>query len=204
MMLTGCEQELVNRSTPAMLKLLDEDSAAACANAKPVEAQTSSDDKSLSVAQRLNARLRPGEQLPIDAIASDPSAWFSRVGRVALVATATDSRDRFRMQQALGSNALNTAELAIAARFGPLALAATRDAATVTNKTHKGIDSIALHLGMYLTAMAIGRRFSRTLLTLAGHQSLSQFRMYAESALTTSRLGASSQLRQVMTEMLHG
>ena len=197
--LTVSEQALINRATPDLCQWLDDDARESCArgtkNAEPGSSHEG------SIAERLNRGAASTELAWAEHVRLAPEAWFRRFGAIGLVATAFDGRDRVRLQGALGPDALNTEDLQTAISCGSQAKAAIRDAAAVLNRVHRDISPFVTQLGMYLTAMAVGRRFAQQLELLASDPAVRGLESYVESALTTSRLGASRELRDLAEKM---
>ncbi len=210
--MTPYETEISVRAGLDLVKYLDADSAGSLANAVPVArngelgTQTSGPQPP-SIAERLSkrtvevveVRLDPGFE--IRRLFDNPDLWFYRFGAVALLSTAADVRQRARFQQGLGSRQVTESEMPIVMGMGVTAKAAMSDAATALFATHKNIAHLAYDLGMYATAMAVGRRYEAELIRLSEELQRSDFDQFIQRALHTSRIAACRELRQAGADL---
>lgn len=213
--MTPHEVEISRRAAADLAKYLDADSAGSFTKSVPVASHSqdadpqSSDPESLSIAQRLARRslevveVRLDPAFEISHICENPDLWFYRFGAVALMSTAEDARQRARFQQGLGPRQVGELDLPIVIAIGATAKAAISDAAAVLFSTHKNIAHLAYDLGMYATAMAIGRRYEVELLRLSEELKRAEFDQFSQRALHTSRIAACRELRQAAADLQH-
>jgi hypothetical protein len=139
----------------------------------------------------------------ISDIHINPYLWFYRFGPVVLLSTASDARERARIQHGLGERRVTEIDMPAALSMGLSAKAAIVDAAAALSASHQNMAHLALDLGMYATAMAIGRRYHSRLTRLSMDLQNTEFDRFIERALHTSRMGACRELRQTASEIQH-
>ncbi len=206
--MTPPEIEISNRASLELLKYLDADSAGSMKGASSrVSAPTEDDEVLPSIAERLTKPPEPTEDEALDPpfqvsrVHINPYLWFYRFGPVVLLSTASDARERARFQGGLGDRRVSEADMVFALSMGENAKAAIADAAAALSATHPNMAHLALDLGMYATAMAIGRRYRTCLSRLSMELQSAEFDRFIERALHTSRIGACRELRQVASEL---
>lgn len=208
--MTPPEIEISNRASLELLKYLDADSAGALVGSSSRFSPPTAPDAVLtSIAERLTKGSAPTEDEALDPpfqisrVHINPYLWFYRFGPVVLLSTAADARERARFQHGLGERRVSEADMPFVLSMGENAKAAISDAAAALSATHPNMAHLALDLGMYATAMAIGRRYHTCLARLSTELQSTEFDRFIERALHTSRIGACRELRQVASELQH-
>lgn len=207
--MTPPEIEISNRASLELLKYLDADAAGSVVGSSSrITPPTEADAVSSSIVERLTKSPSPPEDVldppfQVSRVHINPYLWFYRFGPVVLLATASDARERARFQHALGERRVREADMPFALSMGSNAKAAIADAAAALLATHPNMAHLALDLGMYATAMAIGRRYQACLARLSMELQSTDFDRFIDRALHTSRIGACRELRQVASELQH-
>lgn len=205
--MTPTESEILRRASKDLLRFLDADALGSCTGSAPTEAEALQVDEALSIADRLMIRLLDPVRPPLEPgfdlhqVYDNPSLWFHRFGAVALVSTALEARERARLQAALGERQVSARDMPVALAMGETAKAAIADAAVVLSALHRNPVQLAFELGMYATAMAIGRRYEAELRRFSRQVRSVGFDQFVDRALHTSRLAACREFRQAASDL---